>query len=196
MKQSIVKKMVGIAILAAIVALLQLFMSTIRFGIFSSASLVLIPIVVGAAVYGPGAGAILGGVFSLIVIFQPETLVFHQVTVLGTVLTVLLKGVIAGTSAGIMYKLLRKFNEWVAVIASAAICPVANTLIFSVGCKAFFWEKIAADMTAASNGDSSGSVAAFFLTAYIGINFVMEFLICLICAPIILRILKATKKMS
>ena len=51
--------MVGIAVLAALVVVLQLLSSVIKIGTVSI-TLTLIPIVVGAAFYGPGAGAILG----------------------------------------------------------------------------------------------------------------------------------------
>ena len=60
MKTTKIRRMVGVAILAAIVVVLQSVGSFIRFGSVS-VSLVLIPIVVGAAMYGPGAGAVLGG---------------------------------------------------------------------------------------------------------------------------------------
>ena len=58
--------MVGIAVLAALVVVLQLLSSVIKIGTVSI-TLTLIPIVVGAAFYGPGAGAILGTVFGLVV---------------------------------------------------------------------------------------------------------------------------------
>ena len=51
-----IQKMVGLAIFTAVVIVLQLLGSFIKVGTFSI-SLVLIPIVVGAAVYGAGAGA-------------------------------------------------------------------------------------------------------------------------------------------
>ena len=54
-----VHTLTGVAIFTAIVIVLQLLGSFVRFGPFSI-SLVLIPIVVGAALYGPGAGAWLG----------------------------------------------------------------------------------------------------------------------------------------
>ena len=53
------RTLTGVAIFTAIVVVLQLLGSFIRFGTFSI-SLVLIPIVVGAAMYGVGAGAWLG----------------------------------------------------------------------------------------------------------------------------------------
>ena len=59
MKNTKVRRMVGIAIMSAIVVILQLLGSFIKIGPVSI-SLVLIPIVVGAAMYGPTAGAVLG----------------------------------------------------------------------------------------------------------------------------------------
>ena len=61
-----INRMVGIAVLAALVVVLQLLSSVIKIGTVSI-TLTLIPIVVGAAFYGPGAGAILGTVFGLVV---------------------------------------------------------------------------------------------------------------------------------
>lgn len=61
------KTLTGLAFFTAIIVVLQLLGSFIKFGPFSI-SLVLIPIVVGAAVYGPKAGAYLGGVFGVVVL--------------------------------------------------------------------------------------------------------------------------------
>ena len=59
MRNEKIKKMVGIALLMAVVVVLQLLGSFIKLGPVE-VSLVLLPIVIGAAVYGPTAGAILG----------------------------------------------------------------------------------------------------------------------------------------
>ena len=67
MKKLNVQKLVGIAMLAAVVVVLQFIGNYIKFGDVSI-SLVLLPIVVGAALYGPVAGAILGGVFGAIIV--------------------------------------------------------------------------------------------------------------------------------
>ena len=82
------KKIAGIGLMTAIVVVLQLIGSAIRFGTFSI-SLVLIPIVIGTALYGKGAGAWLGLVFGAVVLMQPDTALFLNMSVFGTVLTVL-----------------------------------------------------------------------------------------------------------
>ncbi len=68
-RKSNVYRMTGLAILSAIIIVLQVFTTFVRFGPFSI-TLALIPIVVGAAMYGVGAGAYLGAVFSAVVIIM------------------------------------------------------------------------------------------------------------------------------
>ena len=60
------RRLAGLALFTAIVVVLQLLGSFIKVGPFA-VSLVLIPIVVGAAVYGVSAGAWLGFVFGVVV---------------------------------------------------------------------------------------------------------------------------------
>lgn len=59
--------MVGIALLMALVVIMQAISGLIPPVSGFSISLVLIPIVIEAAVYGPGAGALLGATFGIIV---------------------------------------------------------------------------------------------------------------------------------
>ena len=99
------KKIVGIGLFTAIVLVLQFLGGGIKFGMFSI-SLVLVPIVVGAAVYGWQAGAWLGLTFGVAVLLSGDAAAFLAVDVLGTILTVLVKGTAAGLCAGLAYKAL------------------------------------------------------------------------------------------
>lgn len=184
MNNNKIKRMVGIAILSAIVVVLQLLGSFIKIGPVSIC-LVLVPIVVGAATYGPAAGAILGGVFSIVVLCQPDTNAFYQVSVLGTVLTVVVKGILSGYLAGLTFQLASKKNIWLGVILAAIVAPVINTGIFFIGCRVFFWN------TLASWGQ--GNALNYMLTVMIGFNFLAELVTNVICSPVICRILKAAK---
>lgn len=98
-----VKKIVGVGLFTAIVLVLQFLGGGIRFGVFSI-SLVLLPIVVGAAVYGWQAGAWLGFVFGVAVLASGDAAAFMVIDPLGTVLTVLVKGTAAGLCSGLAYK--------------------------------------------------------------------------------------------
>ena len=69
------QKIVGLGLFTAIVIVLQLMGSFIRFGTFSI-SLVLVPVVIGAALYGAGAGAWLGFVFGVVVLLSGDAAAF------------------------------------------------------------------------------------------------------------------------
>ena len=184
MKTTKIRRMVGVAILAAIVVVLQSVGSFIRFGSVP-VSLVLIPIVVGAAMYGPGAGAVLGSVFSIVVLLLPDTAFFYGINFLGTVVTVLAKGILAGWLSGLTFKALSHKNLWFAVMLAAMVCPIVNTGLFALGSRLFFWSAYA-EM-------GGGNAMMILLTVMIGFNFIAELAANMICAPIIVRILHAVK---
>ena len=96
-----VRRLVFAAILTAIVVVLQLLGSFIRFGPFSI-SLVLIPIVVGAALLGWQYGTWLGFVFAVTVLLSGDAAAFMVVNPFGTIVTVIAKGVLAGTVSGLV----------------------------------------------------------------------------------------------
>lgn len=179
-----VRRLTGIAMLIAIVVVLQLLGQFIKFGPVSI-SLVLLPIVVGAAMYGPGAGAVLGAAFSIVVLLQPDTAFFYGISAFGTIVTVLVKGTLAGYLSGLVYRALEGKNKILAVILAAIVCPVVNTGIFFLGCWLFFWSAMAEL--------GSGDAFTFVLEVMIGFNFVAEFAANVVCAPVILRIMQAVK---
>ena len=92
-------KLVGTALLTAIVVVLQIVGGAIKVGTFSI-SLVLMPIVVGAALFGIWSGAWLGLVFGVMVMATGDAALFLAVNVPGTIITVLAKGILAGLAAG------------------------------------------------------------------------------------------------
>lgn len=190
MKTANIKKLVGLALFTAIVVVLQLMGSFIKFGMFSI-SLVLIPIVVGAAMYGRSAGAWLGFVFGLVVLLSGDAAPFLAVNPLGCVATVLVKGTVAGLLAGLIYDLLAKKNKYLGVAAAAIICPIANSGIFYVGCELFFMEEISQWATAAG---FTADTSLYVIVGLIGLNFVFELLVNLVLSPVILRIINIGKK--
>ena len=182
-KTSKTKTLVMYSLLTAIVVILQLLGAFVKFGPFSI-SLVLIPIVVGAAICGKGAGAWLGAVFGFVVLFT-DSAAFLAVNVIGTILTVMVKGILAGLLAGIVYALLKKVNTYLAVIASAIICPIVNTGIFLIFCKIFFMSLI--NTWAAELGFPSAG--QFMIYGLVGSNFMFELLVNIILSPAIVRLI-------
>lgn len=176
------------AILTALVIVLQLMGSFIRFGIFSI-SLVLVPIVIGAAKCGWKIGAWLGFVFGAAVLTSGDAAAFLAVDVFGTILTVLLKGTACGLVAGIVYKLLEKYNRYLAVIAAAIVCPIVNTGVFLLGCVVFFLPTITEWGVAAGFTNA----AAYMFLGLAGGNFLFELGANVVLAPVIVRILNLKK---
>ena len=183
-----VRTIVGVAIFMAIVVVLQYFGTFIRFGPFS-VSLVLIPIVVGAALYGPLWGAWLGFVFGTAVLLFGDANAFLTINPLGTVVTVLLKGALAGFAAGLVFRALEKKNMWIAVICAAIVCPVVNTGVFLLGCQLFFLPTVSSWAEAAG----FANVGAYMIVGLVGLNFVFELLINIVFSPVILRLIKLGK---
>lgn len=178
------------AILTALVVILQLMGSFIHLGMFSI-SLVLIPIVVGAATCGPWIGAWLGFIFGVTVLLSGDAAAFLAVDVFGTILTVLLKGTLCGLCAGLVYRWLAKWNQYVAVFAAAIVCPLVNTGVFLLGCFVFFYETVAGWGAAAGFGDNAVQYMFFGLA---GGNFLFELGFNIVLSPIIVRLLNITKK--
>lgn len=182
MKNANIKRMAGIALLMAMVVVLQFVGGMIPpIGGFSI-SLVLIPIVLGAAVYGAKVGALLGGTFGVIVIINCITgadvggaMVFQANPIL-CMLVVLGKGILAGLASGAVYGLLKNRNSYVAMLLAAIVCPVVNTGTF-IACMALFFN----DVLAAWAGGSD--IFGYILSGLVLANFVPELIINVVFSP-------------
>ena len=180
------KKIAGVGLLTAVVVVLQLLGSFIHFGPFSI-SLVLIPIVVGASLYGVLSGAWLGLAFGITVLISGNAAAFLAVNPGGTVVTVLLKGALAGLLAGAVYKAIEKKNKIVATIVAAIICPVVNTGIFLIGCRLFFFDTI-------KTWAAGTNVFVYMITGLVGFNFLFELGLNIILSPTIIKLTKLGRK--
>lgn len=177
------------ALLTAMVVVLQILGSFIKLGMFS-VSLVLIPIVIGAATCGPIVGAWLGLAFGVAVLLSGDAAAFLTIHVAGTILTVLLKGLACGFFASITYKALEHFNRYFAVIVAAIVCPIVNTGVFLIGCRLFFWDTVIAWGTAAG----FASVTAYAFLGLVGANFLFELGFNIVLSPVVVRLLDIRKK--
>ena len=191
-KKSGTYKLAGLGILTAIVIVLQVFTTYVHFGPFS-VTLALIPIVIGASMYGIGAGAYLGAVFSVVVIamcaFGADVggaMVWNANPFLCAVMC-MLKGTAAGFVAGLLYKLISKANETVAVIVAAFASPVVNTGIFIIGMLLFFKDVL-------SQWSGGSDLLSYIILGLTGVNFLVELGVNMILSPVISRIIKAVKK--
>ena len=182
-------RLARLALLTAIVAVLAYYGGFIKIGGFASISLTLIPVVIGATLCGPFEGAWLGAVAGVMFFATPDAAFWLGLSVPGTVITVMVKGFLAGLCAGYTYKLLEKFNRYVAIMASAVVCPVVNTGIFLLGSLVFFMDTVSGG--AAAEGISVGM---YLIVFFVGFNFLFELIANIAVSPAIVRIVDIAGK--
>ena len=182
MKNGKIKRMAGIALLVAMIVVMQAIGGMIPPVGGFSISLVLIPIVLGAAIFGPKAGVILGGTFGVIVAINcitgadPGGAMVFQANPILCILVVLAKGILAGLASGAVYKVLKGFNSYLAMLLSAIVAPVVNTGVF-IGCMYLFFIDVLAQWA------GGGDILGYILTGLILANFVPELIINVVFSP-------------
>ena len=181
-----------IGMFSAVTVVLQLLSYGIKIGTFNL-SLVLIPIVLGAYLYGPKVGAILGGVFGAVVTICCFTgldaggYILVSASPFLTSAVCLLKGIAAGLASGLVAKALKAKNEYLAVVLAALTAPIVNTGLF-VGAMFIFFKDILASWAGGAN------IVTYAITGLVGVNFIIEFTVNAVMAPSLLRIVKAVKR--
>ena len=189
------KVLVGMAIFTAIVVVLQVIATALgRMGM-TPPSLVLIPIVIGSAVYGLKTGAWLGFVFGIVVLLAGVmgvdlfTAGMWNYDPLATAAICIVKGVAAGFVAGAVYKGLSKVNGILATVTAAVVCPVINTGLFLLGSTLFFRSYLMETYSV----EAAGFVGFLFI-GLVGVNFLIEMAINVVLSPVIVRILRVQKR--
>lgn len=200
MKQSKTLRLAQLALLAAIIIVLQQIVIPLPGPGNLTLSLVLIPIVVGAVLFGPVSGAILGGVFGAVVTILVitgragalSTMMWTENPVM-TVLICMIKGIGAGFVPGLIAKALKK-HSFAGIVLASAVAPIVNTGIFLLGLLTVFHDllvKVAADLNW-----SGGSMVYFALVVIVGINFVIELAASIVLSPTVSAIVKAVRKVK
>lgn len=176
------KNMAALGLLTALVIVLQLFSNYVTFGPVSI-TLSLTPIIVGAMIYGPIAGAFLGFINGIIVLLAPSTIAtFFPINALATVLICLIKTTVAGLVAGFIFMPFKKKNKNLllgSILASLAV-PLINTSIFALGATWFF----------STLNESGQPTFIFVITAMIGTNFIIELVVNSVLSPTVYKIYK------
>ena len=174
------KNVTALAVLLALVIVLQAFGGSFNIGAVTL-NFTLIPLVLGAILLGPWAGAFLSfasGVVVLIqVILAPSGFYYiiwtHSPFV--TTMICLVKTTVAGLVSGWLFNVISKKNRYVAVFVAAGVVPVINTALFILGCLCM-WNTIAL-MSEGMN------VFMFILVGLVTFNFFIELAINLLVAP-------------
>jgi uncharacterized membrane protein len=188
------RKLVGMAIFTAVVVVLQVIAYAVKVGPVSI-TLVLIPVVVGAAMYGVGAGAFLGGVFGLVVLIgtisgvDPGAFMLWTANPVITALLCLVKGIAAGWLAGLVFKAIARNPKYmyVGVIVAAIVSPIVNTGIFLAAMVLFYHDTLVA-------WAGGTDIAYYTLIVLTGWNFVVEFGTNIVLSPVAVRVIRAGKR--
>jgi len=178
MKNSKTLKMVQMTILIAIVLL----MSFTPIGYLRTAglevSLLTIPVVIGAMLLGPGAGAVLGAVFGLTSFWQCFGMSTFGATLLGinpvfTFLVCVPTRTLMGFLTGWLFQLIHKVDKsrTISYFIGGLIGAALNTLFFMGTLVLLFWNT---DYIQGINESLGGLNVILFVGAFVGINGLLE----------------------
>ena len=190
--------MVRIALLSALVIVLQLFFSAVKVGPVTL-NFVLVPIVIASVFISPTAGLIVGtlaGITTFIQVFtsaDPFYLFLMTNNPVATALICIVKTAVAGLLAGLVYRLISKVSKYKSlnIILPAIVCPLVNTGLFCLGMYIFFGNAMLADSTYASL--VGGNLIYFIIVGLAGINFVIELILNVVLCPLLGKALYSTK---
>ena len=190
MKKENIFKLSITAILVAIIAIMSFTpLGYLKIGLLSITFLT-VPIIIGAVTNGPGVGALLGfafGITSFIQCFGMDAfgVALMQISPWKTAFMCIVPRTLMGLICGFCYKGLSntKLPSPVKYALSGITAPLFNTILFMGTLILFFWKSEYIQSVADSLGASS---IIKFLVALVGVNGVLELVVCPIVATLIL----------
>ena len=188
------RRLTGLALMTAIIVVLQVVASFVRFGPFPF-SLALAPIIIGAALYGPKAGAYLGGVFGIVVLlacilgWDSGGSILWNANPFLTAVICLGKGILSGLCAGLVYWAVagsgRSHGRMLGgSILAGIVSPVVNTGLFCL-CLTLLFHDILLSWAGGTE------VVYYILFVLTGINFLVELAVNLVLSTVIVRVVGA-----
>lgn len=172
-------EMVQLSVLMAIILIMAFtplgYLKTVGLEI----SLLTIPVVIGAMVMGPKAGAILGLVFGLTSFYQCFGMSWFGAQLLNinpffTFIVCVPTRTLMGWLTGIIFRAIHRFDKtkWISYFAGGLIGGVLNTVLFMGFLVLCFWNStVIRDMNS-----QMGNVNVFaFIIGFVGINGLFEF---------------------
>lgn len=190
------REITGTAILLALVIVLQAFGGTVSIGAVQL-NFTLIPIVLGAILFGKWSGSLLGFACGIVVLVQvimglsPFYVVIWANNPVVTVFTCVVKTTVAGFLAGLAYELIAKKSSLAAVFTASAIVPVVNTALFIVGCLCMN-KSIGIFQDSIEMGGMN--ILVFILVGLVTFNFFIELAINLVVSPALHRVIGVVEK--
>lgn len=161
-----------------------------------SITFLIVPVALGAVLFGPSAGAFLGGVFGITSFIQCFGLEPFGTTLMGiqpffTFLTCMVPRILTGLLVGYIFRALQKLDK-TRILSYAGAClsgALLNTLFFMTCLVLFFWN------TDFIQGMSAGANVFAFVVAFVGINGVVEAVACFLIGTVLTKVLSVLGKM-
>lgn len=185
------RKLVQTALLTAIIVI----MAFTPLGYFKTAGVeitfIMIPVVIGAIMLGPSAGALLGGIFGITSFIQcfgmsAFGVALFNVNPIYTFIVCVIPRILAGYLCGVIFKVISKRDKTKIVSFGVAslMGPILNTILFMCSLVLFFY-----------NTDYIQSIAQAikttnpfsFVVMFVGINGLIETIVCFILSTAITK---------
>ena len=189
MNQKRVRVIAGSAILAALIVVFQIIGNYVQFGMISI-NLSLLPIALGAILYGPLVGFILGSINGALVLLSPSTGIFLSYSVFWTVLVCILKTGLAGLLSGLIFKLFKGKGMIPGIFISSLIIPIINSGVFILASVTVMRDIF----IEAFNKSGMANMFVFMISVVITWNFLFEFLTTLLLTPTLIYVVKVVTK--
>ncbi len=157
-------------------------------------TLLVVPVTVGAIVLGPVAGAILGGIFGLTSFIQcfgmsPFGAMLLGINPIGTFIVCILARVLMGWLTGLIFLAMKKGHStrFISHAGASLVGPLLNTFFFMSLLLLFFYRTDFIQGIA----ENLGTANIFtFVIAFIGINGLVEAIVCFVLGTAISKALE------
>lgn len=194
-KQQNIRKLTVLSVLGALTAIVS-FLPLKTLGLEITFSM--IPVAVGAILYGPSGGAVLGGVFGIVSFLQCLGYSAFGAALLGinpllTLIVCLPTRILAGFLAGVIYKALQKSvkSDIPALLSASLAAPLLNTLFFMTALVLCFYNTELVQSFVSQLGASNPFT---FVVLFVGINGLVEiicgFVVAFPCAKALSKYLR------
>lgn len=200
MRNKNIVKMTQIAMLVALVVVLQTVGTFVKVGAFNL-SLVLIPIVIGGYLFGPKTGALLGAAFGVMALIysiggsDAGGFMMWQANWWLTAIVCLVKGTAAGWVSGLISATLtKKEKPFLGILLASMAAPVVNTGIFLAFLTTCYKNTLITWAAGSGYGNSASELATYILMGIVLVNFAFEFITTVVLSPATKRIIGAIQK--
>ncbi len=155
-----------------------------------------VPVAVGAIILGPEGGAVCGlvfGITSLIQCFMGGSFgsMLLSINPLGTAFTCIVPRVLEGLLCGLVFRWIKRVSKNSAYFAASLACPLLNTVFFMSAIVLIFYHTEYIQGLVQTRGVTN---PLMFVVAFVGVQGMIEAVVCFLIASAVSRALGAALK--